>query len=451
MADPSVGNNGGYLDGWYQVLDTPIISLPSTGNIQLRFQQYRSIEEPSSYQNFDGWDGFNVRIRLAGQEYSQAEILTNCNPSYNCTSLYSFGFVHDESAGGSPGIPGWGGFSDWHLTQIEIPSAFLGQDIIISFAFAADEYTSTATNPEFTGIFIDEIEISGVFYNDGEDATGFNGFTNTPIGGDLWHVDYDISTDSHILGCFNAETGFYNPNMKNYLTTSNIFLPNYPEIYFDMSVQTAFDDSLFPECDFFSVEVSYLTGGVWSNWNSVSNPTGNPALPNLVFTGSSVDWILFSEGWNGFNDLSALASHSVRFRFGLHSNSNIPDDFGILIDDFHLYSNDGSSLDNSLASQDFALKNFPNPFSLSGTGHSAFTTISFSLNAESIKNTELAIYNIKGQKVNTLSVTSSQNSKVSAVWNGRDKNNQPLSSGVYFYRLYLNGKLKAVSKCLLLK
>ena len=39
----------------------------------------------------------------------------------------------------------------------------------------------------------------------------------------------------------------------------------------------------------------------------------------------------------------------------------------------------------------------------------------------------------------------------SVVWNGDDDNSKPVSSGVYFYKLDVNGKTEAVKKCLLLK
>ena len=34
MADPSIGTNGGYLDHWYQVLDTPPIDIPNSTQTQ---------------------------------------------------------------------------------------------------------------------------------------------------------------------------------------------------------------------------------------------------------------------------------------------------------------------------------------------------------------------------------------------------------------------------------
>ena len=172
MANPEILPDGGYLDGWYQVLDTPVISLPNSGSLNLSFIQYRAIEELGTYGDFDGWDGLNVRIRNSDQDYEEATILTDCTPAYNSTSLYSFGYEHGEDPDGVPGIPGWGGSTDWTTTTITIPDSYLGEDVIISFAFASDPSTSTATNPEFTGVFIDNIDVADVFTNDGEDEIG---------------------------------------------------------------------------------------------------------------------------------------------------------------------------------------------------------------------------------------------------------------------------------------
>jgi hypothetical protein len=71
--------------------------------------------------------------------------------------------------------------------------------------------------------------------------------------------------------------------------------------------------------------------------------------------------------------------------------------------------------------------NYPNPFNPE-------TTINFSL--KEAGPVELAIYNIKGQKIKTLvnEILPAQNYNI--VWNGRDDNNQQVSSGVYFYRMH---------------
>ncbi|MDZ4122521.1 MAG: M14 family zinc carboxypeptidase, partial [Candidatus Cloacimonadaceae bacterium] len=71
-------------------------------------------------------------------------------------------------------------------------------------------------------------------------------------------------------------------------------------------------------------------------------------------------------------------------------------------------------------------QNHPNPFNPS-------TTISFSIpTAQQVK---LAVYNTKGQLVNTLSDALLPAGRHSLSWNGTDTNGKPLGSGVYFYRL----------------
>ena len=89
--------------------------------------------------------------------------------------------------------------------------------------------------------------------------------------------------------------------------------------------------------------------------------------------------------------------------------------------------------------------NYPNPFNPS-------TTISFSLTVEDVKNAEIEIYNIKGQKVKTfpnLQITQSSNQQI--VWKGKDDNDKNVSSGIYFYKLIVDDKTIATKKCLLLK
>ncbi len=91
-------------------------------------------------------------------------------------------------------------------------------------------------------------------------------------------------------------------------------------------------------------------------------------------------------------------------------------------------------------------QNYPNPFNLS-------TTISFDLTTESTENTEIIIYNVKGQKIRTLPVTLSgvEELRMTKTWNGRDDNNKPVSSGIYFYQLNIGNEAIASSKCILLK
>ncbi len=98
------------------------------------------------------------------------------------------------------------------------------------------------------------------------------------------------------------------------------------------------------------------------------------------------------------------------------------------------------------------LTNHPNPFNPE-------TTISFSVPQNSDFVT-LEIYNIKGQKVKTFDILECINcfdakateslSHYSISWNGTDDNNQPVSSGIYFYKLKTENYW-AIKKMLLLK
>ena len=88
------------------------------------------------------------------------------------------------------------------------------------------------------------------------------------------------------------------------------------------------------------------------------------------------------------------------------------------------------------------ISNYPNPFNPT-------TTIKLDL-AESGR-IELAIYNIKGQKVKTLMDAYSTKGHFEIVWRGIDDNKNKVASGQYFIKLKINGEEKTVSKCILLK
>ena len=93
-------------------------------------------------------------------------------------------------------------------------------------------------------------------------------------------------------------------------------------------------------------------------------------------------------------------------------------------------------------SQEILLTNYPNPFNPT-------TKISFSIPDDS--NVELSIYNIKGQNIKTLAHEHYSKGEYSVDWDGEDASGEKVGSGVYFYKLRVNSKIKAVKKCLLLE
>jgi len=88
------------------------------------------------------------------------------------------------------------------------------------------------------------------------------------------------------------------------------------------------------------------------------------------------------------------------------------------------------------------LNNYPNPFNPT-------TTISYSIPVDS--KVDLSIYNIKGQKVKTVVDNQYEKGNHSIVWNGEDTSGKKVGSGLYLYKLKVNGKTVSTKKCMLLK
>jgi len=96
---------------------------------------------------------------------------------------------------------------------------------------------------------------------------------------------------------------------------------------------------------------------------------------------------------------------------------------------------------NQLPVNNYRLTNYPNPFNPE-------TTINYSLKENS--KVSLKIYNIKGQKIKTLIDKSISAGNHTVVWDGKDENNQPVGSGIYFYKLK-SGNYQQIKKMMMLK
>lgn len=85
--------------------------------------------------------------------------------------------------------------------------------------------------------------------------------------------------------------------------------------------------------------------------------------------------------------------------------------------------------------------NYPNPFNPS-------TTISYSLTKPSL--VKIEVFNVKGQLVKQLVNQTETSGQHQVVWNGKDNNNAPASSGVYFYKMTAGGH-STTKKMMLIK
>ena len=100
------------------------------------------------------------------------------------------------------------------------------------------------------------------------------------------------------------------------------------------------------------------------------------------------------------------------------------------------------SAENEISPTEIQLSNYPNPFNPS-------TKIHYSIKEKS--NVRIDVCNIKGQLVKSLINGQQGAGDHSVIWNSKDDNGNKVSSGIYFYKLNVNGEEKAVRKCILLK
>lgn len=204
----------------------------------------------------------------------------------------------------------------------------------------------------------------------------------------------------------------------------------------------------------------YLNGGNEDYSGTLIFDVSNPCLPVLenVFTGSIREFkIVENYVYTGIYD-------NGNQRFSRFPLENFPDsEEEILISDIIFLSfnkinnslmiNDcynlkiyrpesAENFNGSVIKQSLNLQNYPNPFNPS-------TTILFSLHQK--QDVKLTIYNLKGQKIKTLVNQEYDKGNHTIIWNGNVESGERVSSGIYLFKLDLNGKTQDVKKCILLK
>ncbi|MEA2097089.1 MAG: T9SS type A sorting domain-containing protein [Candidatus Cloacimonadota bacterium] len=215
----------------------------------------------------------------------------------------------------------------------------------------------------------------------------------------------------------------YGGSSTSVLATNCIFWNNSSEeIYFDEQL---------PGNSSISISYSDVQGGeegIITNGNGIVNWLEGNIVSNPLFVNPS-------------NANYHLTESSPCIDAG---DPNFPFDPDGTITDMGTYYFDqlSSIISDEIQSIGYHLSNYPNPFNPT-------TTISFSIYNDS--NIDLSIFNIKGQKIKTLANNDFTKGNHSVIWNGDDESGKKASSGIYLYKLNINGKTETVKKCLLLK
>ena len=332
MGDPALAsgtNIGGYYDHQYLVLDTPARTL-TAGNATLTFKLRHNLEDPAgATAPYTGWDSANVRMSV---DNGVTWTPISGTPAYNITSSYAFGFEHGEG----PNIPAWGGVqANWTNATFDL-SAYVGQSVKIRFAFASDPAYSTGDAPAMYGVMVDDIAFGG-YSNNGVDDGQMTWSSLVPLGGDLWAIATDPAAPSptHIMKCQNA-SGSYNVNMLNYLVTPPITLPSSGDIRADFMIMGGFTDpNTFPEVDYFGWEISNNNG---QTWYAMSNPYGNPAGTNYVYSDAPDVWSSMTASYSVDGYISDYAGQTIQLRWYFKSDADTPSGIGIMIDDVKIFN-----------------------------------------------------------------------------------------------------------------
>ena len=291
-----------------------------------------------------------------------------------------------------------------------------------------------------------------------------------------------LGTGDHIFKTIDGGMNWFQTNISDRLINSIAINPIYPNIIFatnfcwpggiyksideglnwsafnlsfDWVAQINYDNSNYDILYLVTFEALYISYNEGYTWEVLENQLPgsryslyqSPTIPNHLFL-----WI--SSGLY-YSENAGLNWSDIYHDQGLPQNCSIYDiDFdlnrnkvlcttrynGIFVRDYDSFMT--SVYEDVIVSKFRLNQNYPNPFNPE-------TIIKFSI-SEDCKTT-LTVYNIKGQLVRTLIDDKLEKGSYSIIWNSKDNNNKPVSSGVYFYKLSVNDESESVKKCLLLK
>lgn len=312
-------------------------------------------------------------------------------------------------------------YFDTNQYQAQIPAQSPGTTIYYYFS-AQDSLGNTVTLPLGAPRFVFKSYVapSSITF-DFEDGLYF---WETGGTGNKWSLN-SASSHEGLFSLTDSPTGGYSNNADSWIALKqgiDLTSAISPRLSFWHRYSLWVYDSCF-------VEINTDNGKSWER-----------LLPG--FANSQNEWTQVNFPLNSY-----VGSSNFKFRFHIISDSLGTSD-GWYIDDIRIDLKSTSIPEEPISiPTDFTLyQNYPNPFNPT-------TVIVFKIQNSRFKipvHTTLKIYNILGQLVRVLADEEKTPGAHRVYWDGKDKNGESLSSGIYFYKLDA-GDMSEVKKMVLIK
>ncbi len=244
--------------------------------------------------------------------------------------------------------------------------------------------------------------------------------------------------DNRFLEICNVGTGSQNLNGWQIVAVAN----GNDVHYWDLSGSIDAGEVLTFGTNSADVTIDYQSSG-WYSDNRYWNGGSNDGAKLVDSSGNIVDIIVANSYL--FNDKTLVRNPDVLEPSG---NSTEFDEWTATRVNYAYNATPGTHNYGQRKSSDtpqiisYKIYNYPNPFNPT-------TTFFYQINQPA--NVEISIYNLKGEKVKTLVKDNKNTGNYEIVWDGKNKNNQRVSSGVYLYKMDINNKTHTVKRCVLLK
>ncbi|MCK4311186.1 MAG: T9SS type A sorting domain-containing protein, partial [Candidatus Cloacimonetes bacterium] len=355
-----------------------------------------SINNPLIYENGWGWQFASVfEIKSNG-------FLTPVTGTYSegtaTIIIYALDCNGDPIDGAkiTLKVPGW---DNWGYTDNEGKYTFIVGEGRTYYARMDSEIGNDPTTPNQVYLVVSNT-VNGQSYTYSLNAAGT-----------MPETDFtEISVPEDVLDDYRLEVDFTVPDP---IITGAIIMDDIDNTDFYNSIE---DDGVL---NFFMTDytnyVIYENSNPFDGFNVFSEATDGFVSFDIP---SEIDWYAFFDNGNNLNNPQHLTT-SISL---------------------YLYSPIGVDEPEIQPGSISLLQNYPNPFNPT-------TTIKFTTE-DTEKNTEIIIYNIKGQKIRQYSIFNNQSS---IVWDGTDDTGKSVSSGIYLYQLKAGDKSSQTRKMLLVK